>query len=112
MKNTVSLTENHVFRATYRHGKQYVCKSFAVYVMKDRRGSAVNQLGITVSVKLGCAVLRNRCKRRLKEAFRTLEARLKTGYDIVLVARSATLNVEFEKLAAEMEKAFSQTGLL
>ncbi len=112
MKNTVSLKENHVFRAAYRHGRQFVSKSFALYVMKNRREKTVNQLGIAVSVKLGCAVFRNRCRRRLREAFRTLEDRIKTGNVVVLVARSASSKTDFSLLCKEMENAFTELGLL
>ena len=101
-----------MFRASYRHGRQAISKSFALYVLKDRREKAVNRLGITVSVKLGCAVLRNRCRRRLKEAFRTFEDKLRPGYNIVIVARSASAKTEFPALCEEMRHALSETGLL
>ena len=111
MKNTRSIKENHVFRTLYARGKSAACRTMVLYARKHRDG-AVNQLGITVSVKLGCAVVRNRCRRRLKEAFGTVEGNLRPGHCIVLVARSACLEADFKALCAEMEKAFTETGVL
>jgi len=48
-----------------------------------------NRLGVTVSKKVGKAVVRNRVKRLVKEVFRLREACFVKGYDIVVVARPA-----------------------
>ncbi|MFR7893099.1 MAG: ribonuclease P protein component [Dysosmobacter sp.] len=45
-------------------------------------------LGLVSSTKLGHAVVRNRCRRRLREVYRLEKPQLKTGYDIILVARA------------------------
>lgn len=85
MKHTVSIKENHVFRRLYSKGKSAVSPYLAVYVR--RNGSAGNRLGITVSTKLGHAVVRNKVRRRIREAYRLHEGELRTGWDIVIVAR-------------------------
>lgn len=46
-----------------------------------------NRLGLTVSTKVGCAVVRNRVRRRLREIYRLNEDMLTSGVDIVVVAR-------------------------
>lgn len=101
MQKTLSLKENRLFRALYARGKSSARKTMAVYVFKNRL-KTVNRLGITVSVKLGGAVERNRIRRRLKEAYRLYETRLKSGYDIVIVGRHAALNAPFEDLCADL----------
>jgi ribonuclease P protein component len=79
--------------------------------MKNRDKSR-RRLGLTVSVKLGGAVTRNRCKRRLREAFRLLEPRVKTGFDIVLVARAATAEAPWPRLTADLAEALAALNLL
>lgn len=111
MNKTLSIKENHVFRALYHKGKSAARKSMVLYVMK-RRNQPVNHLGITVSVKLGCAVVRNRARRRLREVYRLNETRLKSGFDIVIVARKAAYDAPFEVLEADFLKLAGQLSLL
>ena len=56
-----------------------------------------NRFGITVGKKIGNAVKRNRVRRHIYEAFRLYEPTIKTGYDIVIVARVFALDAEFEQ---------------
>jgi len=58
----------------------------------------VNRLGLTVSKKIGNAVKRNLVRRWIYEAFRLYEPQLKTGYNIVIVAKSAALDSDFHKI--------------
>ena len=111
MNKTLSIKENHLFRALYHRGKSAARKTMVVYVMK-RRNQPVNRLGITVSVKLGCAVVRNRARRRLRETYRLNETRLKSGFDIVIVARSAAAEAPFELLQKDFLALCSQLSLL
>ena len=111
MKKTLSLKENHLFRALYHRGKSAARRTMVLYVMK-RRDQAVNRLGITVSVKLGCAVVRNRARRRIREAYRLNEARLKSGFDIVIVARKAAAEAPFDQLEKDLLKLAEQLSLL
>ena len=67
-----------------------------VYCRKNRLDH--NRLGITVSTKLGGAVVRNRARRRLAETFPLSRPHLRQGYDIVLVARGRVLTAPFPAL--------------
>ncbi|NDH95806.1 MAG: ribonuclease P protein component, partial [Planctomycetia bacterium] len=54
-----------------------------------RHDSTVSRLGLSVSRRVGHAVVRNRWKRRLRDVFRRLRERLPAGLDIVVVVRAA-----------------------
>ena len=111
MNKTLSIKENHLFRALYHRGKSAARKSMVMYVMK-RRNQPVNHLGITVSVKLGCAVERNRARRRIRETYRLNETRLKCGFDIVIVARKPAVDGPFELLQKDFLLLCEQLGVL
>ena len=88
MKSFVSLNKNRDFIRAYKKGRSVVTPCLALYIRPN--GLEVNRLGITVSKKIGKAVVRNRAKRILRAGFYALIPQLKKGYDFVLVARNST----------------------
>ena len=102
MEHTVSLKLNHVFRRLYGRGKSAVNPCLAVYCRKNNLG--YSRLGLTVGVKLGKAVVRNRTRRRIKEAYRIHEGAFLPGYDIVVVARTRAIFGRY----ADLERSFRQ----
>ena len=101
MKPAVTLKHNHDFRRLYSRGKSAVSPSMVVYCR--RNGLDHNRLGFTVSTKLGGAVVRNRARRRLREVCRLSGENLKSGYDLVVVARSRALSAPFSQLLSHFE---------
>ena len=96
MKRTMTVKENYEFRRIYAKGRSGVSPYLVVYVRPNRRGR--NRLGVTVSTKLGHAVVRNRVRRRLREIYRLHEEGFTRGYDIVVVARSAAMQASYRQL--------------
>lgn len=109
MKKTVTIKQNHEFRRLYNKGQSAVSPSMVIYCRKSRL--AHNRLGITVSTKLGCAVKRNRARRRLRELFRLAQPRMKQGYDVVIVARTRAVTIPHKKLQADFDRALMQLDL-
>ena len=105
----VTLNLNNQFRRLYQKGTSHVSPSVVMYVKQN--GLAYNRLGITVSKKIGKAVVRNRAKRRLREIYRINLPVLKTGYDFVLVARGRTTTVPYPKLASDFISAAKNVGV-
>jgi ribonuclease P protein component len=69
------------------------------------------RFGFTVTKKLGCAVVRNRIRRRLREIIRQIAATQGLrGCDYVIVARDAALRSRPEQLRADLEKALRQVN--
>ena len=109
MKFSSALKLNHVFRRLYSTtGHANSC--LVLYARKNR--SATNRVGVTVSKKLGCAVVRNRIRRRLREVYRLNEAKFAPGWDIVVVARSRSLTVDFRKLTESYLTLAEEAGIL
>lgn len=91
MKNIISLKLNKEFRKLYFNAK-YKSNSYIVtYVLRNNKN--INRVGITVSKKVGNAVVRNRAKRIIKAAFFILKDDIPLGYDFVFVARNNIINL-------------------
>lgn len=89
---------------------KFVVSSFILQMGENPKLSS-NQLriGYTVTKKMGGAVVRNRIKRRLREAVRAkLIEYGKGGHDYVLIARHKARTCDFIELEREMQFAFSR----
>ena len=110
MKRSVTIKENYEFRRLYSKGTCAVTPSVVVYCRKNNRPG--NRLGVTVSTKLGHAVVRNRARRRLRELFRLSQAQMPQGYDILLVARGKTARIPHRYLQRDYDAAMKKLGLV
>ena len=109
MEFSVSLKLNHIFRrlyATAGHANGHL----VLYARKNQ--SAANRVGITVSKKLGSAVIRNRVRRRLREVYRLNEELFSSGWDIVVVARSRCIKADFAVLCESYLSLAEKAGIL
>jgi len=69
----------------------------------------VVRTGFTVTKKIGCAVVRNRTRRRLRELVRTCpEVETMIGFDLVFIGRSSTADRSYSKLQADLASALSE----
>lgn len=110
MKFSTSLKNNYEFRRLYSKGKSASTPILVVYCRKNGRN--YNQVGITVSNKIGKAVHRNRVRRRLREIYRTNEEKLQRGLDIVLVARVRSRYTTYWELEKAFLAACEKLGIL
>ena len=109
MKFSCALKLNHIFRRLYSasgHANSYL----VLYARRNH--SATNRVGVTVSKKLGCAVVRNRVRRRLREVYRINEEAFAPGWDIVVVARSRCITAQFDKLTEAYMSLARKAGIL
>jgi ribonuclease P protein component len=68
-------------------------------------------LGITVSGKVGNAVIRNRIKRQVREFFRRRRAALRPGTDILVIARKGAAGLAGQSIESELGRAFNHQSL-
>ena len=109
MKFSSALKLNHIFRRLYATAG-YANGHLVLYARKNHSQS--NRVGITVSKKLGGAVVRNRVRRRLREVYRLHEEQFAPGWDIVIVARSRCIKADFAALTKAYLSLADKAGIL
>ena len=97
------------FRKIYDHGTRVSGPLFAAFCLARQDGKSPGaRLGLTVPRAIGGSVVRNRIKRRLREAFRLHRAELNPRWDIVLNPRRTALAAPFADLERALRKVITQ----
>lgn len=92
------------FRRVYEEGQRRSAPLCTIFFRAN--GLSQTRVGITTPARLGTAVLRNRVKRRLREAFRLNQSAIAAGWDIVLNPREAVAKVAFPTLVRDLLHLF------
>lgn len=87
----------------YRQGAAYRGKLFSVHAFANDLGNP--RLGLSVSKKVGNAVVRNRVRRRLREIFYAHMEQMTEDFDLVVSARPVSSEASFQDLDREFSKA-------
>jgi len=92
------------FRWLQRKGARAESGHFVIYL--GRLDETRQALGVTVSRKIGGAVVRNRIKRRIRECFRRgLKTMLPEETSMVVIARTGAGDIDFASTRAELVSA-------
>ena len=122
MKN-YAIKEHHLYNKAFRRGERYVTKTVAVYVLRDYAAGKlmranperqyINRVGLSVGKRLGGAVVRNRAKRLIREAYRAVKETdgIKTGYLVVLAARDEIRGKKSTDVTADLRRALRALGM-
>ncbi len=97
------------FRSAYDQGNRYTSRYFAAFCLRvARTRSEGPRLGFTVPRAFGKAVLRNRVKRRLREALRMRLSEVAPEWDIVINPRRPAIAAPVEELRREVDRLVAQ----
>jgi ribonuclease P protein component len=97
------LCDRRQFRRVYEEGQRFHAPHFSVFILRTGDGGS-RRIGLTVTRKIGNAVVRNRCKRRLREVVRayyraaTLPTSGLAGYDVVVNVKAGLVGAAFQEL--------------
>ena len=123
MKN-IAIRENHLYKKVYIKGSKAYGKYTVIYVLKDLKAyklmkanpkkEYVNRIGLTVTKKLGGAVVRNRVKRILRAALHEAMKNysFKKGNLIVVSAREDATGAKSTDVYKEMVRQLTKLSLI
>ena len=112
MKFTQSIKKNFQFRFVYNKGKSLANRLLVMYVVKNKKYTDTNRLGISVSKKVGKSVVRSRVTRLIKESYRLSEEDIKQGYDIVVIARVSANGADYREINKALLSLLKKHDLL
>ncbi len=104
------LTSPREYREVFDRGRRTVGQAFICYVARNEGQG--RKFGMTVSRKIGGAVVRNRVKRCIREAYRKSRARLEDDLRMVIVAKPAAAGMSGAECQEALTRLFRQGGAL
>jgi ribonuclease P protein component len=90
------------FLSLSRWGKKVYAPHFLIITQLNERGEA--RLGVTVTSKVGNAVVRNRIKRLLKESFRRYRHRIVPSQDVLIIAKKDAVSLSWHEVDSEIRE--------
>lgn len=119
-----TIKENHLFSKAYKKGRKAVTENITVYVLPDYHANRlqrahplklrINRVGFTTAKKLGGAVVRNRTRRIMREAYYMINKnhRTKKGSLIIFCARDHATGVKTDDIYRDMVYALRKLDIV
>lgn len=104
------LRRNADIRQVHQEGRRWRHPLFILFVSANNQEAS--RFAISVSRRIGKAVVRNRCRRRVRDVIRQRLADLEPGWDCLLVARTGLPTASFDEIEAAVDQLFRWAGLL
>ncbi len=98
------------FSRIYKQGKSRGGR-YTVILYK-RNGLKISRTAFVASKKVGNSVQRNRARRLMRAAFRSIEPGIANGFDIIFVARNTIADCKEADVEKSMRKSLKDCGLL
>lgn len=110
MEKKYRLRKNIEFKRVYNKGKNYWNRNLILYVRKN--GLEETRLGITITKKIGNAVIRNKIRRRMKEIYRLNHERVKPSYDLIFIPKKNVVDLSYKELENSLIHILKISGVL
>jgi len=110
MRNFISISSNRDFMFMYRRARSLCADCLVIYYRKNKLDNL--RLGITVTKKVGKAVVRNRIRRRLREVFSEFSDKIPPSYDIIIVSRTKAAHCDYSELKSALKYLLNKAELI
>ena len=109
MRRRYRLRRNSDFQRVRQHGRSYASPLMVLAFLRNELDHS--RFGFVVSKRLGKAVRRNKIKRRMREAVRLRLPRIKSGFDVVFIARQPTRQASYQQIEQALDALLEKTRL-
>lgn len=110
MQKRYRLAKRKDFGRVYKLGQSAANRQFVVYLMQNPQTEKM-RVGVSVSKKLGGAVVRNRLRRQVKEIVRLNADRIAPGYDFIIIVRKGALGLSYREMEKSLQHVFKRAAL-
>ncbi len=107
MRKEHRLRQRSDFRRVFRCGKSVANRQFVLYSYARKDNGPV-RIGISVSKKVGNAVVRNRIRRRVKEVVRQWTEQLPEQNDFIIIARRPAAEMDYKQIQSSLRHVFNK----
>jgi ribonuclease P protein component len=88
-------------------------RSHSLLVVRVRRTDLEEtRFGLSTGRKLGGAVVRNRVRRRLREALRVMAPSFQPGWDVLIIARAPVTGADYQAVASALQNLLRRGGVI
>jgi len=98
------LSKTSEFKRVFLEGRRIEGKNLIIFILKNDYN--FNRPGIIIKKETGKAVVRNKIKRRLREAFRLINKKLLPGYDIIVLTKNNGRESSYFEICYDLESLF------
>ncbi|WP_258728469.1 ribonuclease P protein component [Bacillus atrophaeus] len=109
MKKRNRLKKNEDFQKVFKHGTSMANRQFVLYVLDQPEADEI-RAGLSVSKKIGNAVVRNRVKRLIRQVLQDEKDKLKQK-DYIIIARKPASQLTFEETKKSLQHLFRKSSL-
>lgn len=111
MKKAWRIKKNSEFQEVFKKGASFANRQLVIYYLHKGQQQHY-RVGLSVSKKIGNAVVRNQVKRYIRQAFLDLDINIKSDYDIIIIARQPTKDMDFHQVKKSVNHLLYKTKLL
>ena len=105
------IKKNEEFQKVFQSGKSTANRQFVIYVL-EKPGQPYFRIGLSVSKKVGKAVVRNRVKRYIRQVFLEMREELAAEKDYVIIARMPTAEMDYFEVKKSLTHVFKKAGVI
>jgi ribonuclease P protein component len=110
MRQPFRLTRSNEIKRVRRNGKSFSHPLFVLIKFPNQLG--ITRYTITASKRVGNAVIRNRCRRRIRACVRQLYTGFVPGWDLLILARTPLQAASYLELQAAIQAQLRRAGIL
>jgi ribonuclease P protein component len=110
LKKQIRLRKRKEFNYIFKNGRSFATKTLVLTYLPTKLKNP--KIGFSVSKKIGNAVIRNKVKRRLREAFKVYLPKINKKYNYIIVARKDIVNLSYAEIVKTLNYALKKTNLM